>query len=319
MAKVLLDFEKPIIELENKIQELIVFSKEKDIDLTDEIKTLQLKSENLKKEIFGNLTPWQRVQIARHPERPNAKDYIGNIFEDFMELHGDRYFGDDPAVIGGIAKFDGIPVTVIGQIKGKGTKENLARNFGMPHPEGYRKAIRIMEQAEKFNRPIFTFVDTAGANPGIGAEERGQARAIAYNLTRMMSLKVPVIVTVIGEGGSGGALAIAVGDHIAMLENAVYSVSSPEACASILWKDSGRAQDAAALLKATAQDLKSLNVIDEIISEPMGGAHKDPEAMTKILAESLKKAYQALRSEPIDQILQKRYEKFRSIGYFISG
>lgn len=319
MAKNLLDFEKPLVELENKIQELVVFGKEKNIDLSEEIKTLQLKAENLKKEIYDNLTPWQRVQIARHPERPNAGDYIQTIFDGFMELHGDRYYGDDQAIIGGIAKLDGRPVTVIGEIKGKDTKENLARNFGMPHPEGYRKALRLMEQAEKFGRPIFTFVDTSGAYCGIGAEERGQARAIAVNLTRMMSLKVPVIVTVIGEGGSGGALAIAVGDHITILENAVYSVSSPEALSTILWKDASKAQDAARIMKMSARDLKALGVVDEIVNEPLGGAHKDPQVTAANLKVSLLNVLDELQGLPVETLLQKRYEKFRSIGQFISG
>ena len=319
MPNVLLDFEKPLLELETKIEELQAFSKEKGIDLSDEIITLQKKAENLKKNIYGNLTPWQRVTIARHPERPGTVDYIKTIFEGFMELHGDRFYGDDPAIIGGIAKFRGQPVTVIGHAKGKDTKENLVRNFGMPHPEGYRKTLRLMEQAEKFGRPIITFVDTPGAYPGIGAEERGEAQAIAASLTRMMTLAVPVIVTVIGEGGSGGALAIAVGDHISMLENSVYSISTPEAFASILWKDAGKAQDAAAIMKMTARDLASLGVIDEIIAEPMGGAHKNLQETAKNLAGSLENALKAFKEQPIDVILEKRYQKFRSIGEFISG
>lgn len=319
MPNVLLDFEKPLLELETKIEELQAFSREKGIDLLEEISTLQKKAEKLKANIYGSLTPWQRVMIARHPERPGTVDYIKMIFEGFMELHGDRFFGDDPAILGGIAKFRGQPVTVIGHAKGKDTKENLARNFGMPHPEGYRKTLRLMEQAEKFGRPIFTFVDTPGAYPGIGAEERGEAQAIAASLTRMMTLAVPVIVTIIGEGGSGGALAIAVGDHISMLENSVYSISTPEAFASILWKDAAKAQDAAAIMKMTAQDLSSLGVIDEVIPEPMGGAHKDHQAIAKTLADRLENALRVLKEQPIDVILEKRYEKFRSIGEFISG
>lgn len=319
MPNILLDFEKPLLELETKIEELQAFSKEKGIDLSEEIITLQKKAENLKANIYGSLTPWQRVMIARHPERPGTIDYIKMIFEGFMELHGDRFYGDDPAIIGGIAKFRGQPVTVIGHAKGKDTKENLVRNFGMPHPEGYRKTLRLMEQAEKFNRPIITFVDTPGAYPGIGAEERGEAQAIAASLTRMMTLAVPVIVTVIGEGGSGGALAIAVGDHISMLENSVYSISTPEAFASILWKDAAKAQDAAAIMKMTAQDLASLGIIDQVISEPMGGAHKNPQETAKTLAGSLENALKALKEQPIDLVLEKRYEKFRSIGQFISG
>ncbi len=319
MPSLLLDFEKPLVELEVKIDELKKFSKDKGIDLSEEIKTLQTKADTLKKNIYGNLSPWQRILIARHPERPGTIDYIRMIFEGFMEMHGDRYFGDDPAVIGGIAKFNGQPVTVIGHVKGKDTKENLARNFGMPHPEGYRKALRLMVQAEKFGRPVFSFVDTPGAYCGIGAEERGQAQAIAINLTRMMTLKVPVIATVIGEGGSGGALAIAVCDYITMLENAVYSISTPETFASILWKDPSKAQEAASAMKMTARDLGELGIIDEIIPEPLGGAHKNPQEMAKTLAKSMQKALNLLKKQPIEKVLEKRFEKFRGIGQFVSG
>lgn len=319
MASGLLDFEKPLIELETKIEELKNFSSEKEIDLTDEIKTLHAKAETLKRTIYGNLTPWQRVMIARHPERPGLADYLKLICTEFMELHGDRHFGDDPAVMGGIARFNGQPITVIGHVKGKDTKDNLAKNFGMSHPEGNRKALRLMEQAEKFQRPIFTFVDTPGAYCGIGAEERGQAQAIASNLTRMMTLKVPVITTVIGEGGSGGALAIAVGDYVMMLENSVYSISSPEAFASILWKDAGRAQEAAAAMKMTSKDLEQLGIIDEIVSEPLGGAHKDHREMAKILSKSLQKSLNSIQNYSVETMLQKRYEKFRGIGQFVSG
>lgn len=319
MPNILLDFEKPLTELEVKIEELVKFSTDKGIDLTDEIKTLQAKAATLKKEIYGNLTPWQRITIARHPERPGVIDYISMLFEEFIEMHGDRFYGDDPAVIGGIAKFHGQPVTVIGNVKGKDTKENIARNFGYAHPEGYRKALRLMKQAEKFGRPIFTFIDTPGAYCGIGAEERGEAWAIAENLMRMATLKVPIMCTITGEGGSGGALAIAVGDHIIMLENAVYSVSTPETFATILWKDISRAQDAAAVMKGTAKDLAELGVIDEIVPEPLGGAHKNHLEMAKILDKSLLKALNALIKIPVDQLPNKRLEKFRGIGQFISG
>ncbi len=319
MPSALLDFEKPLVELEAKIEELTKFSREKGIDLSDEIKTLQKKSEALKKEIYGSLNPWQRVAIARHPERPGAADYIKMIFEGFMEMHGDRYFGDDPAMIGGLARFKGQPVTVIGHVKGKDTKDNISKNFGMPHPEGYRKALRLMKQAEKFGRPIITFVDTPGAHPGVGAEERGQAEAIAVNLTAMMTLKVPVVATIIGEGGSGGALAIAVGDHVMMLENAVYSISTPETFASILWKDPTRAQEAAALMRMTATDLEELGVIDEIVSEPLGGAHRNPQEAAKLICKSLQKALNSLKKQPTEKLLEKRYEKYRSIGRFVSG
>ena len=319
MSSQLLDFEKPLIELEAKIEELKKFSKEKGIDLADEIKTLQTKSETLKKNIYGNLTPWQRISIARHPERPGVIDYIKMLFEGFMEMHGDRYYGDDPAVVGGIARFNGQPVTVIGHVKGKNTKENLARNFGMPHPEGNRKALRLMEQAEKFGRPVFSFVDTPGAYCGIGAEERGQAQTIAASLTRMMTLRVPVIPTIIGEGGSGGALAIAVGDYILMLENAVYSISTPETFASILLKDSTKAQEVAGAMKMTARDLEGFGVIDEIIAEPLGGAHKNAPEMAKTLGKSLQKALNSIKKLPPEKMLEKRYEKFRGIGQLISG
>ncbi len=319
MPNMLLDFEKPLAELETKIDELIKFSKDKGIDLSEEIKTLQAKAETLKRDIYGNLSPWQRITIARHPERPGTVDYIKMLFEGFMEMHGDRHFGDDPAIIGGIAKFYGEPVTVIGHVKGKDTKENIARNFGYAHPEGYRKALRLMEQAEKFGRPVLTFVDTPGAYCGIGAEERGQAWAIAENLTRMSKIHVPVIATVIGEGGSGGALAIAVGDYILMLENAVYAISTPETFASILWKDSSKAQDAAAIMKMTARDLEELQVIDEIIPEPLGGAQKNPQEAARTLGKSLQKALNSLKKLPPEKLLEKRYEKFRSIGQFISG
>lgn len=319
MANILLDFEKPLVELETKIEELKSFSKEKGIDLSEEIKTLQIRAETLKKDIFGNLTPWQRVMLARHIERPGAIDYIKMLFEEFIEFHGDRSFGDDPAVIGGIARFQGQPVTVIGNVKGKDTKENIARNFGYAHPEGYRKALRLMEQAEKFGRPVLTFVDTPGAFCGIDAEERGEAWAIAENLKRMITLRVPIIVSVVGEGGSGGALAIAVGDRVLMLENAVYSVSTPETFASILWKDSSRAQDAASIMKMTAFDLNQLGVIDEVIQEPLGGAQKNSQEMAKTLSKSLQKALCAVKKQPVEKMLEKRYEKFRSIGQFVSG
>ncbi|WP_418792069.1 acetyl-CoA carboxylase carboxyltransferase subunit alpha [Phosphitispora sp. TUW77] len=319
MPSIMLEFEKPIAELEAKIEELKNFSNEKGINLTEEISTMQAKAEALKKEIFGNLTPVQRVAIARHPERPGTLDYIKHMFEDFIELHGDRYFGDDRAVIGGIAKFQGLPVTVIGHAKGKDTKDNLARNFGMPNPEGNRKALRLMEQAEKFGRPVFTFVDTPGAHCGMGAEERGQALAIAQNLARLMKLRVPVVNTIIGEGGSGGALAIAVGDCLMMLENSVFSVISPESFASLLWKDPARSQEAVGVMKMTAYDLAELGIIDEVVPEPLGGAHKDHHEIAARLGGTLKKSLESLRKMSVEEMLQKRYEKFRGIGQFISG
>lgn len=319
MPSTLLDFEKPLAELETKIEELRKFGSEKGIDLSDEIETLENKALKLKKSIYGNLTAWQRVQIARHADRPTSADFIKNIFADFIELHGDRHFGDDPAVMGGIALFHGRPVTVIGHVKGKDTKENIYRNFGYAHPEGNRKAYRLMELAEKFGRPVITFVDTPGAYCGIGAEERGQAETIARNLFRMMTLKVPVIATVIGEGGSGGALAMAVGDHVMMLENAVYSISSPEAYASILWKDAGRASEAAAAMKMTSKDLLELGVIDEVVPEPLGGAHKNPKEIFRNTDKYLQKTLTALLKVPTGELLDKRYAKFRGIGQFVSG
>ncbi|MEG6616493.1 acetyl-CoA carboxylase carboxyltransferase subunit alpha [Peptococcaceae bacterium 1198_IL3148] len=310
----LLEFEKPIIELETKIEELKTFAEEKDIDLGSEINKLETRAEELKKSIYSNLTPWQRVQIARHPERPNTLDYIKYMITDFIELHGDRLYGDDPAMIGGIGRFDGQSVTVIGHVKGKDTKQNVARNFGMAHPEGYRKALRLMKQAEKFKRPVLCFVDTPGAYCGMGAEERGQGEAIARALMEMSALKVPLISVVIGEGGSGGALAISVSDRIMMQEHAVFSVSTPEACASILWKDGTKANEAAAALKITAQDLLALKVIDDVIVEPLGGAHREPENAAKLIKETIKNNLNELRQYPLEALLQKRYQKFRTIG-----
>ena len=314
MGKSVLDFEKPLIELQTKIDELRTFTKEKGIDLSDEIATLEKKADNLKAEIYGNLTPWQRVLIARHVNRPTVKDYIDLIFDDFIELRGDRVYRDDPAILGGIAYLNGMPVTVIGHIKGKDTKENLARNFGMAHPEGYRKALRLMKQAEKFNRPVITFIDTPGAYCGIGAEERGQGEAIAKNLMEMIGLKVPLIVSVIGEGGSGGALALGVGDKILMLENSVYSIISPEGFATILWKKASRAQEAAEVMKLTAKDLKELGIIDEIVEESLGGAHHNHEEAAKNLKASFVDSLKALEKYSTDDLLKKRYDKFRAMG-----
>lgn len=308
------EFEKPVVELENKINELKNFAQEKNINLDEEIATLERRLVELQGEIYGNLTPWQKVLMARHPERPCSRDYIERLFTDFIELHGDRCCGDDPAVIGGIGRFEGRPVTVVGHQKGHGTKENLARNFGMAHPEGCRKALRLMRQAEKFRRPVICFVDTPGAHCGIGAEERGQAEAIARNIRVMSTLKVPIIVVIIGEGGSGGALALGVGDCVLMLEHAVFSISSPEACASILWRDAGRAREAADALKLTAGDLLRFKVIDEIVPEPLGGAHRHPaeaaDTLRKVLADKL----EGLHKTPVEELLARRYLRYRSIG-----
>ena len=313
MSKVL-EFEKPIIELENKIAELRKFSEENDVDLSHEIYILVRKVKQMKKQIYDNPSPWNRVSIARFQDRPTTLDYIERFIEDFIELHGDRYYGDDSSIVGGIGRFGEIPVTVIGHQKGNCTKENLNRNFGMPNPEGYRKALRLMKQAEKFNRPVITFIDTPGAYPGIGAEERGQGEAIALNLMEMSRLKTPIISIVIGEGGSGGALALGVGDRVAMLENSVYSVISPEGLASILWKDASQAEKGANVMKLTSRDLLSLGVIDEIIIESRGGAHKDVDYTADNIKDYISMSLKPLMELNKDELLLKRYKKFRSIG-----
>jgi len=312
----LFDFEKPLIELEQKITELQKFSREKEIDLSEEISTLEKRANNLKKSIYSQLEPWQKVQIARHSERPNFYDYVPLLFDDFIELHGDRLYADDRAVVGGIALFRGTPVTVIAHVKGKDTKENIQRNFGMPHPEGYRKALRLMEQAEKFKRPILTFIDTPGAACDLAAEERGQGEAIARCLMAMSGYHVPIISTIIGEGGSGGALALGVGNIILMLENSFYSVIAPESCASILWKDPAKAQDAAAALKFTAQDLIRMGIADDIVREPLGGAHKNSRQTAEELSQVIAKYLVRLKGESPEALQQKRYEKLRKIGIF---
>ena len=314
MSSIVLDFERPILELERKINELRSLASDGSIDLEEEIKTLEARLEKLKKEVFESLTPWQRVQIARHPKRPYTMDYINMTMVDFVEVHGDRMFSDDKAMIGGFAKIDGEKVLVLGHQKGRDTKENIMRSFGSAHPEGYRKAMRMMELANKFNIPIITFIDTPGAYPGIGAEERGQANSIAYNLREMMLLRVPIIVVVIGEGGSGGALGIGVGDRVYVMENAYYSVISPEGCAAILWKDRLKAPEAAEVLKLTAKDLLGLGLIDEEIPEPLGGAHRDPEKAAQNIKKVIKKALKELKSIPEEELLKLRYEKFRKMG-----
>ncbi|MBI4845931.1 MAG: acetyl-CoA carboxylase carboxyltransferase subunit alpha [Candidatus Omnitrophica bacterium] len=309
-----LGFEKPIIEMEEKISELRNFSKERNVDLNDEIGKCEKKLEKLKHEIFDNLNAWQKVQIARHPKRPYTLDYIELIMTDFIELHGDLRFRDDPAIICGLAMLDKEKIMIIGHQKGRDTKENLYRSFGSPHPEGYRKAMRLMKLAERFKIPIVTFIDTPGAYPGIGAEERGQAEAIAYNLQEMSKLKVPIIVVIIGEGGSGGALGIGVGDRICMLENSYYSVISPEGCAAILWRDRANAPEAAQALKITAEDLLKIGIIDEIIPEPLGGAHRDYKPVATALKTSLKKNLSMLKKISEEDLVANRYKKFRSIG-----
>lgn len=314
--KHILEFEKPIVNLKEKIRELKRFTKDSEIDLSDEIKTLEKRLALLEEDVYGNLKPWDRVQMARHPERPTTLDYIQEIFTDFIEFHGDRYFGDDPAIVAGIAFYMDFPVTVIGHQRGKNTKENIKRNFGMPHPEGYRKALRHMKLAEKFNRPIICFIDTKGAEPGRQAEERGQSEAIARNLMEMAGLTVPIICIVIGEGGSGGALALGVGDKIYMLENSTYSVISPEGAAAILWKDATLAQRAAESMMITAQDLKQLEVIDEIIPEPKGGAHRHLKELAKGIDATIQNALTELQQLSSDQLLEKRWEKYKNIGQY---
>ena len=309
-----LEFEKPVVELEKKIQELLTVSPEL---LQTEIATLEKKAVQMREEIFANLTRWQTTQVARHPNRPYLLDYIGQIFTDFTELHGDRLFGDDHAIVGGPARLNGEPVMVIGHQKGHDTKEKVYRNFGMPNPEGYRKALRLMEMAERFKLPIITFVDTPGAYPGIGAEERGQAEAIARNLREMARFWVPIIVCITGEGGSGGALAIAVGDRILMLEFSVYAVISPEGCAAILWSDGAKGAQAAEALKLTARDIKALEVIDEIVKEPVGGAHTDHAAIAQNLAAAIGRNLQELKTLSPEELVQGRYDKFRKMSRFI--
>lgn len=311
---VTLPFEKHMYELKNKIDELKNLAAEQNMDLEKEIRQMEIKLYNMQKEAYKNLTAWDKVSIARLVERPTALDYINRIFDTFMELHGDRYYGDDPAIVGGIARFNGIPVTVIAQQKGNNTKENIKRNFGMPNPEGYRKVLRLMKQAEKFKRPVICLVDTPGAYCGLGAEERGQGEAIARNLMGMSNLKTPIISIVIGEGGSGGALAMAVADEVWMLEHAIYSILSPEGFASILFKDASRAKEAANAMKITAQDLINFGIIDRIIKEPLGGAHTNVDEMAVSIKRNLEESINRLTREPIESLLTKRYYKFRKIG-----
>lgn len=315
----MLEVEKNIRELKSKISELQKMAEEKQIDFSDEIKKLEAKLQELEAEAYGSITPMDKFALSRMLERPTSLDYIEKIFDGFMEFHGDRYFGDDPCIVGGIAKLGDMPVTVIGQQRGRNMKENVKRNFGMPNPEGYRKALRLMKQAEKFKRPIICFIDTKGANPGIGPEERGQGEAIARNLMEMPLLKTPIISVVLGEGGSGGALAMSIADEIWMLEHAVYSVVSPEGFASILWKDSSpeRIKEAVKLLKMTAQDLKEIDVVDRILPEPPGGAQNDPDAMITMVKEQLMQVPFRTMAQNIEQLLEKRYDKYRKIGKFL--
>ena len=311
-----LDFEQPVAELETKIEELRFVQSDSAVDITDEIDRLRTKTETQLKDLYSKLNPWQIAQVARHPQRPYTLDYIANIFTDFYELHGDRSFADDPAIVGGLARFNGQSVMVIGHQKGRDTKERTARNFGMSRPEGYRKALRLMQLAQKFGLPVFTFVDTPGAYPGIGAEERGQSEAIGRNIFEMARLEVPIISTIIGEGGSGGALAISVGDQVLMLQYSVYSVISPEGCASILWKTAERAADAAEALGITAHRLKALGLIDKIVNEPVGGAHRDPKWMASALKRALTDALRQVADLTPKDLLQRRYDRLQSYGRF---
>jgi acetyl-CoA carboxylase carboxyl transferase subunit alpha len=312
MAKTVLDFEKPVLELEDKIREMRKY--EDNLDISGEINKLEKKVQQLRESVYTNLTRWQRVQLARHPDRPYTLDYIDRITTDFIELHGDRYFRDDKAIVGGFARLDGRTVMIIGHQKGRDTKSNLYRNFGMPNPEGYRKALRLMNLAEKFNRPIITMLDTPGAYPGLEAEERGQAEAIARNLFEMSRLRVPIIVAIIGEGASGGALGIGVGDRILMMENAWYSVISPESCSSILWRSWDYKEQAAEALRLTAPDLVEQKIIDRIIPEPLGGAHRDPDEAARRLKEALLEELKSLSRLNRDKLVEKRVQKFGAMG-----
>jgi acetyl-CoA carboxylase carboxyl transferase subunit alpha len=309
-----LEFERPIVELERQIREMKSLSSSGSVDLTEEISRLERKVEKMRADVYSKLTRWQKVQLARHPNRPYTLDYINRICSRFMELHGDRLYRDDPSIVAGLGHIDNRSLAIVGHQKGRGTKENLARNFGMPHPEGYRKALRVMNLGAKFQLPVLTLVDTPGAYPGLGAEERGQAEAIARNLFEMASLPTPILTIVIGEGGSGGALAISVADRILMLEHSIYSVISPEGCASILYRDAGQASKAAEALKLTSGDLLDLGVIDAIIPEPLGGAHRDPDAVAETLKTEIAKYIQELEDTPIEDLLQTRVDKYRKIG-----
>ncbi|WP_428262727.1 acetyl-CoA carboxylase carboxyltransferase subunit alpha [Haliangium sp.] len=316
--RMILDFERPVLELERKIDELRALATDQ-VDMSAEIRKLEQKARKLQKEVFSELSAQQKVQLSRHPARPYLRDYVDLLCEDFLEMHGDRSFRDDPAIVGGMARFDGREVLVLGHQKGRNTKENLHRNFGMPRPEGYRKSARLLRLASRFRRPILCFIDTPGAYPGLGAEERGQAEAIAKNLQVMASLETPIISLVIGEGGSGGALALGVADRILMLEHSIYSVISPEGCASILWRDPAKVPDAADQLKLTAEDLRELGVCDEIIPEAAGGAHRDPAKTASYIRSALKRHLKELEALAPDTLVAQRYAKFRAMGSFLES
>jgi len=319
MKTTFLDFEQPVAELESKIEDLRFVQDDSAVDISEEIRRLRKKSDSVTKEIYAKLSAWQISQVARHPQRPYTMDYIESLFSGFEEIHGDRLFADDPSVIGGIARFNDSSVVVIGHQKGRDTKEKLHRNFGMPKPEGYRKALRLMELAEKFKMPVFTFVDTPGAYPGVGAEERGQSEAIGRNLYAMARLRVPIVTTIVGEGGSGGALAIAVGDVVQSLQYSIYSVISPEGCASILWKSAEKASVAAEALGITASRLKTLGLIDKIVSEPLGGAHRDQAAMCQTLKKSLEDSLASIIDLSPDKLVEKRLARIMNYGKFVEA
>jgi len=316
MEKYFLEFERPLVELEKKIQEMKDYSLNEDIDLSEEIAKLEERAKKLSKEIYSRLDRWQRVQLARHPKRPYTKDYIERMTDYFVELHGDRAYGDDPAIVSGLAEIQGAKVVIIGHQKGRTTKEKLYRNFGMPHPEGYRKALRVMKLGAKFNRPIISLIDTPGAYPGIGAEERGQAEAIARNLFEMSHLPVPILIIIIGEGASGGALGIGVGDRLLMMENTWYSVISPEGCAAILWRDNSKANMAAEAMKVTAEDLLEMGVLDKIIKEPIGGAHRNYDEAANILKNTILSELEELKKIPTEDLVEQRIEKFGKMGFW---
>lgn len=316
MRNTFLEFEQPLAELESKIEQLRFVQADSAVDISEEISRLQQKSQMLAKDIYGKLTAWQTALVARHPQRPYTMDYVREIFTDFHELHGDRMYADDQSIVGGLARFNGVPCMVLGHQKGRDTKERTARNFGMPRPEGYRKALRLMRLAEKFRLPVFTFVDTPGAYPGIGAEERGQSEAIGRNIFSMAELKVPIITTIIGEGGSGGALAIAVANTVLMLQYATYSVISPEGCASILWRSQDKAPDAAQALAITADRLKNLGLIDRVVNEPVGGAHRDPRVMARLLRRALSDALRQLTGLSAEELVEHRLKRLLAYGEF---
>lgn len=319
MSNLWLDFEKPVVELESRINELREFTATSNIEVGDELRRLEKKAERLRSEIYTKLSPWQRVQLARHPRRPYTLDYIDAVCSEFTELHGDRGFRDDPSIVGGLARIESRPLMIVGHQKGRNTKENLFRNFGMPRPEGYRKALRLFGLADRFGLPILTFVDTPGAYPGVGAEERGQSEAIARNLREMARLRVPIVTVIIGEGGSGGALALAVADRVYMLENAVYSVISPEGCAGILWKDKAKAPEAAGVLKLTAPDILKLGVIDGLIEEPVGGAHRNPAVTAAAVRTRVIAALDELGGLSAERLLDERMEKYLAMGVYDEG